>query len=64
MATQSDAILTYSASNVTLNVHSDASYLCEPKAKSRVGGHFFLSNNAEDPRENGAVLNIAKILKM
>ena len=61
VTTHPDAILTYSASNMILNVHSDASYLCEPKAKSRAGGHFFLSNNEEDPRDNGAVLNIAKI---
>jgi len=63
VTTHPDAILTYSASNMILNVHSDASYLCEPKAKSRAGGHFFLSNNEEDPQDNGAVLNIAKILK-
>ena len=63
VTTHPDAILTYSASNMILNVHSDAPYLCNPKAKSRAGGHFFLSNNAEDPRDNGAVLNIAKKLK-
>ena len=32
--THPDGILTYSASNMILNVHSDASYLCKPKAKS------------------------------
>ena len=57
------AILTYSASNMILNVHSNALYLCEPKAKSRAGGHFFLSNNEKYPRGNGAVLNIAKKMK-
>ena len=46
-----------------LNVHSDASYLTEPKAQSRAGGHFFLSNNVEDPADNGAVLNSAVIIK-
>ena len=61
VTTHPDAIPTYSASNMILNVHSDALYLCEPKAKSRAGGHFFLSNNEEDPQDNGAVLNIAKI---
>ena len=58
-----DAILTFSASNMVLNVHSDASYLTEPKARSRAGGHFFLSDNSEDPRDNGAVLNTAQIIK-
>ena len=46
-----------------LAVHSDASYLSEPKAKSRAGGHFFLSNNTDIPPNNGAVLNIAHIIK-
>ena len=63
VTTHPDAILTFSASNMVLNVHSDASYLCEPKAKSRAGGHFFLSDDAADPRDNGAVLNVASILK-
>ncbi len=40
-ATYQDAIITYQASNMVLAVHSDASYLSEPKARSRAGGHFF-----------------------
>ena len=63
MATHPDAILTHSKSSMVINVHSNASYLCEPKAKSRAGGHFFLSNNDDDPANNGAVLNIAQIIK-
>ena len=63
VASHPDAILTYSASNMVLNVHSDASYLTEPKARSRAGGHFFLSDNSEDPSDNGAVLDIAQIIK-
>jgi hypothetical protein len=46
-----------------LAVHSDASYLSKPNARSRAGGHFFLSNNAEVPPNNGAVLNIAHVIK-
>ena len=34
------AILTYVASIMVLNIHSDASYLTEAKARSRAGGHF------------------------
>jgi hypothetical protein len=45
---------------MVLVVHSDASYLSEPKARSRAGGHFFLSSN---PINNGAVLNIAQLIK-
>ena len=63
MTTHPDAILTYSARNMILDVHSNTSYLCKPQAENRAGGHFFLSANAEDPRDNGAVLNIANILK-
>ena len=59
LASQEEAIITYNASDMILAAHSDASYLSEPKARSRAGGHFFLSNNAEIPPNNGAVLNIA-----
>ena len=63
MATQEEAVLTYNTSNMKLAVRSDASYLSEPKARSRVGGHFFLSGDTTTPGNNGAVLNIAHIIK-
>ena len=63
IATQEEAVLTYNASAMKLAVHSDASYLSKPKARSRAGGHFFLSNEAAIPPNNGAVLNIAHIIK-
>jgi hypothetical protein len=63
LASQEEAILTYSASDMVLAVHSDAGYLNEPEARSRAGGHFFLSNNATIPPNNGAILNIAQIIK-
>ena len=63
LASQEEAIITYSASNMILASHSDAGYLNEPQARSRAGGHFFLSNNAAIPQNNGAVLNIAQIIK-
>ena len=62
VATNPDAILTYEKSDMVLAVHSDASYLSEPKARSRVGGHFFMSADTDDPPNNGAVLNISKII--
>ena len=55
--------MTYNASDMKLAVHSDASYLSEPKARSRAGGHFFLSNEGTVPGNNVAVLNIAHIIK-
>jgi hypothetical protein len=63
VATNPDAILTYKKSDMVLAVHSDASYLSEPTARSQAGGHFFCSANMDDPPNNGAVLNIPKILK-
>jgi len=62
-ATNPDAILTYEKSDMVLAIHSDASYLSEPSARSRVGGHFFCSSDVDDPPDNGAILNISKILK-
>ena len=46
-----------------LTVHSDASYLSEPKPRSRAGGHFFLSRETSISGNKGAVLNIAQIIK-
>lgn len=58
-----DAVITYRASDMILAAHSDASYLSESKARSRAGGHFFLSENNEFPTNNGAVLTISQIIK-
>ncbi len=58
-----DAIITYSASDMVLAVHSNASYLSKPKARSHAGGHFFMSSDIADPADNGNVLNIAQIIK-
>ncbi len=46
-----------------LAVHSDAGYCNEKKSRSRVGGHFFLSNDNEFPPINGAILTVATIIK-
>ena len=63
IASQEDAVLTYSTSDMVLEVHSDAGYHSEPKARSRVGGHFFLSTNTDILPINGAILNISQIIK-
>ena len=62
-ASNPDAVLTYSPSNMVLAVHSDASYLSEANARSRVGGHYFMSKDSEVPPNNGAVHTVAKIIK-
>jgi hypothetical protein len=48
MWTHPDAIIWYRASDMVLNVHSDASYLSAPKAHSRAGGYFFLGSIPHD----------------
>ena len=63
VATHEDAILTYNASDMILAVHSDAGYLNEPNARSRAGGHFFMSSNDKFPQNNGAILSVAQIIK-
>ena len=66
MATNPDAIVRYRASDMVLNVHSDASYLSAPKARSRAGGYFFLGSlpkNGQPIQLNGAIHVTCTILK-
>jgi hypothetical protein len=63
MASQEEAVLTYRASDMVLAIHSDASYLSEPKSRSRAGGHMFMAGKDEIPTNNGAVLNISQIIR-
>ena len=62
-ASQDKPIITYHASDMVLSIHSDASYLSEANARSRAGGHHYLSNNTESPPNNSAALNLSTILK-
>jgi hypothetical protein len=62
-ATQEEAVISYEASDMILAVHSDAGYCNEKNARSRAGGHFFLTSNVDNPPNNGAVLTIATIIK-
>ena len=63
IVTQEDAVITYTSSDMKLAVHSNVSYLSKPKARSRSGGNFFLSNRETIPQNSGAILNIAHIIK-
>ena len=58
-----DAIVTYHAINMILAAHSDASYLSKSNARSRAGGHFFISRDVDAPPNNGAVNTILQINK-
>jgi hypothetical protein len=63
MASQNEAVLTYKASDMVLAIHSNASYLSEPKARSRAGGHMFMAGRDNIPTNNGAVLKILQIIR-
>ena len=50
-ASNSDAAILYTASNMVLHIHRDGSYLSEAKAWSHVGGHFFLGDISASPKK-------------
>lgn len=62
-ASQEQAVLTFYKSRMVLALHSDAGFLNEANAFRRARGHFFLSGDAEDPPNNGAILNNTEIIK-
>ncbi len=67
MWTHPDAIIWYCASDMILNVHSDALYLSALKACSRAGGYFFLGSIPQDGdpiNMNGASHITCTILKL
>lgn len=64
-ATNLNPILRYQASDMQLQVHSNASYLNETEAQSQVGGYFCMTNNApKEDIDNGAIINPTGVLKV
>ena len=66
LATHPQSIIRFYASNMILNVHSDASYLTAPKARSQADGHFFLGSLPENKNPiklNGLIHSLCSILK-
>mmetsp|Transcript_2562 Transcript_2562/g.5252 ORF Transcript_2562/g.5252 Transcript_2562/m.5252 type:complete len:157 (-) Transcript_2562:130-600(-) len=61
-ASNPNAEVLYRASDMILNVESNAAYLVHPKALSRAGGYLFLGNAART-QFNGPILVLAKIIK-
>ena len=59
-----DGSIRYHASDMILKLHSDSSYLNAVGARSHQGGHLYLGNKSEPDILNGAVLNLATIMKM
>jgi hypothetical protein len=67
MWTHPDAKIRYRASDMNLNVHSNASYLSAPCARSRASGYFFLGSLPIDSNPiklNGAIHITCTILKL
>ena len=65
-ATHPNATIRYHKSGMILHIHSDASYLSAPKARSRAAGYFFLS---DDPSvtptpNNGPIHVLCSLLSM
>ncbi len=67
MWTHPDAKIHYRASDMILNVHSNASYLSAPRAHIGTGGFFFLGSfpvNGDPIKLNGAIHITCNILKL
>ena len=63
-ATYPNVFLRYNASDMILNIDSDAAYLVAPKARSRIAGYFQLNSNFRSPpTTNGAILLECKTLR-
>ena len=63
-ATYPHVVLRYHASDMILNIDSDAAYLVSPGAKSRVAGYFQLNSaRHSNPNVNAAILVECKTLK-
>ena len=68
LATHPDATVQYEVPDMILNIniHSDASYLSELQARSRVAGYYFLGTkpkNNEPIKLNGSIFTFCGILK-
>ena len=66
LATHPNAVVRFRASDMVMNIHSDASYLSEPKARSRACGHFFmgaLPKDGDPIKLNGAFHTLCSILR-
>ena len=65
-ATHPDAKIQFRASDMVLNIHSEALYLTEPNGCSRACGHFFMGSLPEDGKPiklNGAFHTLCVILR-
>ena len=64
VATYPNVFIRYHASDMVLTIDSDAAYLVEPKARSRIAGYFQLNSNKRSNKYiNGAILIECKTLR-
>jgi hypothetical protein len=66
LASNQDAKVRFHASEMVMNIHSDASYLSESGARSRACGHFFMGwipKNGEPIKLNGAFYTTSSIMR-
>ena len=67
--TYPDPKIRYHASDMCLHLYSDAAYLVQPKARSRVAGHYYLSDRIPahdkkpDPKPNGPLHTECKTVR-
>jgi hypothetical protein len=62
-ATQEEPVVTYHASKMILAVHSGGGYCNKINSRSRAGRHFSLSDDVDNPPNNGAILTLATVIK-
>ena len=66
LATHPDATIRFRATDMIMNIHSDASYLSAPNSRSRACGHFFLGwlpVDGEPIHLNGVFHTLCSILR-
>jgi hypothetical protein len=66
LATHPDATIQFRASDMIMNVHSDALYLSESDARSRACSHFFMGwspKNGDPIKLNSAFFRLCAILR-
>ena len=67
MVTHPEAEIQFCASDVILNLHSNASYLSATKGRSHTGRYFFLGSlptNGKPIQLNGNIMITCKIVKL
>ena len=63
VATHPNTGIKYQACDMILAIHTDASYLSGPNARSQAAGHFYLTNNKDKDFNNGAIHTLSSIIK-